>query len=74
MLVEALPCTCGRPAVVTAHEGGTARSGATQYGVYCACGVKEEFLGKNTGRRSVAVSEWNQIITKLRASQGECGE
>lgn len=65
------PCICGRPAAVIPHEGGNARSGATQYGVYCECGVKEEFLGRNTGRRAVAVSEWNQIVAKRRASLGE---
>ena len=57
-------CKCGRAVTVIPHEGGNERSGPTQYGVYCECGVREEFLGKNTGRRSVAVREWNELREK----------
>jgi hypothetical protein len=62
--LEPAPCKCGRDVTVAPQEGGDRHSGPTQYCVRCECGVVEEFLGKDTGRRSVAVRQWNALRSK----------
>lgn len=61
-----LPCyKCGSKVALYIHEGGRGSGNASQYSVDCDhCEVLEQFLGKDTGKLSVAIREWNDLCRR----------